>query len=540
MTTFLIDNPLLVLFLVAALGFLIGRLRVAGFSLGVSAVLFVGLAFGALDPAIGLPEIVFEFGLIVFVYTVGLAGGPGFVAALRRHGLQENLAVVGVLVVAAGVITGIHRLLDLSPAQSAGLFSGSLTNTPALATVLESIAAGGSEANLADPVVAYSVAYPLGVLGVLVMVTLLTRRWSATDDDEEHELRRLGVMAQEVVDVTVLVTRDLEDTRVDDLSSEDPLNRVMLARQERGGHQWLVRADDVLAPGDRVSVVGPPDDVAHAVALLGTAVDEPLMQHGDLDYRRIFVSSPETVGRTVGELDLPTRFDATVTRVRHGDLDRLAMPTMVLEPGDRVRVVAPRSRMADVTTFFGDSWKALSEVDVAVFGLGIALGLLVGEIPIPLPGGGTFALGLAGGPLLVGLTLGAIGRSGPIVWQLPYNANLTLRQTGVILFLAGVGTRSGFGFATTVTDGGLLLLLAGAAVTVSTATLMLLVGRHILHVPVAVLTGLVAGVHTQPAVLAFANERAGNEAPDLGYATVFPVATVTKIVLAQLLLTGLG
>lgn len=539
MIAYLVDSPLFVLFLVAAIGFLVGRIHVRGFSLGVSAVLFVGLAFGALDPAIGLPAIVFEFGLIVFVYTVGLAGGPGFVAALRRDGLRENALVVGVLVLAAGLVVVADRLLGLTAAEAAGLFSGSLTNTPALATILESLTASGQDAALAEPVVAYSLAYPIGVLGVIVAITVLTRGWG-TDGGEQRELQRLGVSAQELVDVTVEVTHDLGEHDVTELSRTDPLDRVMLARHQRGGHQWLVRGDDVLRPGDRVSVVGAPEAVRAAVDLLGEPRDEPLMRHADLDYRRIFVSTPETVGRTVAELDLPGRFDATITRVRHGDMDRLAMPDMVLEPGDRVRVVAPRHRMGDVTRFFGDSWKALSEIDVGVFGLGIALGLLVGSIPIPLPGGTTFSLGLAGGPLVVGLVVGALGRTGPIVWQLPYNANLTLRQVGVILFLAGVGTRSGYGFATTVADGGLPLFLAGAVVTCVTATATLLLGHHVLRVPVSVLTGIVSGVHTQPAVLAFANDRAGNEAPDLGYATVFPVATITKILLAQLLFTVLS
>lgn len=540
MTAFLVDNPLVVLFGVAAVGFLLGRIRVGGFSLGVSAVLFVGLAVGALDPDIGLPAIVFELGLIVFVYTVGLAGGPGFVAALRRHGIRENAAVVAVLAAAGGLVVALAGLLDLSAPEGAGLFAGSLTNTPALATVLEALSSGDARGSVAEPVVAYSLAYPIGVLGVIVAITVLTRRWDGTDDDEAGELQRLGIVTQELVDVTVVVTEDLADFDVAELSTHDPFDEVMLARHQRGTHQWLVRGEDVLEPGDRVSVLGTPDQVAAAVQRLGTPTDDSLVQHTSLDYRRIFVSSPATVGRTVAELDLPGRFDATVTRVRHGDLDRLAMPDMVLEPGDRVRVVAPRERMREVTRFFGDSWRALSEIDVAVFGLGIALGLLVGAIPLPLPGGATFSLGSAGGPLLVGLALGAIGRTGPIVWQLPFNANLTLRQTGVILFLAGVGTRSGYQFASTVADGGLPIVGAGALVTVATAVTMLLVGHHLLRIPTPVLTGLVAGVHTQPAVLAFASDRAGNEAPDLGYATVFPVATVVKILLAQLLLSVLA
>lgn len=543
MTTFLIDNPLFLLFLVAAIGYLVGRIRIGSFSLGVSAVLFVGLAFGALDPGIGMPEIVYQFGLILFVYTVGLAGGPGFVAAMRRDGLRENLFVVAMLTGAAGLVVVAHHLLDLRPGLSAGLYAGSLTNTPALATVLESVTtstpAAELDAALADPVVGYSVAYPIGVLGVILAIAFVTRRWDAHSPQQRHELQELGVMAEEIQDVTITVTRDLGQLPVAELS--DRLHGVLLARQRRERHQWLVRGHDVLAPGDQVSVVGPPQAVAEAVALLGEVSQDQLMQRdSELDYRRIFVSNPEAVGLPISELDLAGRFNATVTRVRHGDMDRLARGDMKLELGDRVRVVAPRDRMGEVSRWFGDSTKALSEIDIGVFGLGIALGLLLGSVPIPLPGGASFSLGLAGGPLVVGLVLGALRRTGPIVWQLPYNANLTLRQTGLILFLAGVGTSSGYGFVTTVGDGGLPVFAAGAVITFATALATLMVGRHLLHIPVDVLTGMVSGVHTGPAGLAFANDLADNEAPDLGYATVFPVATITKILLAQLLLVTLS
>jgi putative transport protein len=209
----------------------------------------------------------------------------------------------------------------------------------------------------------------------------------------------------------------------------------------------------------------------------------------------------------------------------------------VLEPGDRVRIVAPRERMESVTRFFGDSYRMLSEIDVAAFGLGIVAGLLLGLVPIPMPGGGSFRLGMAGGPLVVGLVLGALERTGPITWQLPYNANLTLRQLGAVLFLAGVGIRSGHAFVGTVRSSeGLVMLVVGAAVTVAAAVLAVWLGMALLRVPVDVLCGIVAGMQTQPAVLAFAVEQSGDDLPNTGYASVYPVATIAKIVLAQVLL----
>jgi len=242
------------------------------------------------------------------------------------------------------------------------------------------------------------------------------------------------------------------------------------------------------------------------------------------------------VERPLSELRLPDRFGALVTRVRRGDVDLLPEGGTVLELGDRVRVLAPRSRMTEVAAFFGDSYRALAEVDVLSFGLGIAAGLMLGMISVPLPHGGSFSLGVAGGPLIAGLFLGAAGRTGPVVWQLPFSANLTLRQIGIVLFLAGVGTRSGWVFARTVTQGGSLsLFLSGAAITMATTLLALAIGRRVLKVRPSVLMGMVAGIQTQPAVLAFANEGVADDGPNAGYAAVYPFATIAKILLAQLL-----
>jgi putative transport protein len=222
--------------------------------------------------------------------------------------------------------------------------------------------------------------------------------------------------------------------------------------------------------------------------------------------------------------------------VRRGDIEFLPDKTTVLELGDRVRVVAPPSRMDEISHWFGDSYKALSEMDVITFSLGIALGLLLGSIPIPTGAGASFKLGFAGGPLIVGLVLGRLGRTGPLTWSLPFSVNLTVRQMGLVLFLAGVGTRSGYAFVSTFREGGGLTVFAvGAVVTCMVALGSLWVGRRLLKIPMSVLIGMVSGVHTQPAALAFACEQTGNDLPNLGYAMVFPIATIGKILLAQLL-----
>jgi putative transport protein len=313
--------------------------------------------------------------------------------------------------------------------------------------------------------------------------------------------------------------------------------KVLFARRRRGEEITVMSGDEPLAVGDLVTVVGSMAELNRVIEALGELAEERLeLDRTDLDFRRIFVSDPAVAERPISELKLLQRFGAVVTRVRRGDVDLLPNGGTILELGDRVRVLGPRSRMSEVAKFFGDSYRALAEVDVLSFGLGIAAGLVLGLIPVPLPNGGTFSLGVAGGPLVAGLILGAMGRMGVVVWQLPYSANLTLRQIGLVLFLAGVGTRSGWVFSQTFAkSGSLTLFLAGTAITLLTTMLALVIGRKFLKIRPAVLFGMVAGVQTQPAVLAFANENAVDDGPNAGYSAVYPFATIAKIILAQLL-----
>lgn len=533
MVDLLADNPLLVLFVVTAIGYPLGRLRVGGFRLGVAAVLFSGLLIGAVDARLALPSELQLFGLTLFIYTIGLASGPGFVASLKRQGVRDNLLVLGLLLFASLLTAALHYALGLNSSVSAGLFAGSLTNTPALASVLERLPRDLQAA----PVVAYALSYPIGVIGVIVLMQFMSRWVKADFGAEAKALRDLGASGEHLVNTTVQVTRpDIGEISIAGWREREGWE-VIFGRFRRGGSTQLVYPYTVLHPGDAVSVIGSEAAVARAVAFLG----EPSAHHlefdrSELDFRRVFVSNPEVADKTLAELKLPQRYGALITRVRRGDSEMLPHGQTRLELGDRVRVLTRREVMPQVTKLFGDSYRALSEVNMLPLSLGIIMGLLLGTVPIPLPGGLSFSLGMAGGPLVVAIILGAIGRSGKLVWQLPYSANLTLRQLGLILFLAGVGTRSGYAFGHTVASAqGLRLIVCGGLITLTTALLTLLVGYKLYHIPMSLLLGLLAGLQTQPAALAFASERTGNDLPTIGYATVFPLATILKILLAQLL-----
>ncbi len=537
MVEILIANPLLLLFVVAALGMVLGRIRILGVQVGVAAVLFTGLAFGALDPQLRLPEFVVQLGLAIFVYMVGLASGRAFMRSFNRRGLRANALVLTALLCGAGLTLLLAQLLALDPAVAAGLFVGATTNTPALAGVLETLRNSG-EAAQATAVVAYSLAYPGGVLGVIIAIALIQRLWRIDYSREAAGLRDYGATGEHLANLTVRITRaELSQAPIQFWREQEHWH-VILGRYRRHDELDLVQPDTVLQVGDEVTLVGTHEDLHAAAARMGEVVDINLtFDHSRLDFRRVFVSNPKVAGRTLAELRIPQRLGAVITRVRRGDMEFLPSDDLRLELGDRVRVVCRRDHVERVSQFFGDSYQALSEVNIPILATGLCLGLMLGMVPIPLPGGLTLQLGFAGGPLLVALALGAIGHSGPVLWNLPFSANLTLRQFGLLLFLAGVGTNSGYAFASTLRAGeGLDLLLAGALLTFTLALSTLIIGYRLLKLPMNIMLGVVCGQHTQPAALGYAVEQSRNDLPHLGYATVFPLATVVKIILAQLIL----
>lgn len=545
MLKILIDNPLLLLFLVAAVGYPLGRIRIRGSSLGAASVLFTGLAIGSLHPDLMLPEIVYVLGVALFVYTVGLANGPAFVASLRREGLRDNLLVVGILLFAASLMLLLSKLLHLKPALTAGMFAGSLTNTPSLAALLDTIKHTVPRDTLnqflAEPVIGYSITYPVGVIGTIAAMHLFQRIWKIDYRAEAKQLRCLGVATEPLRNITIQVTRaEATEHTIEELRRKQAWD-VIFGRVRHGDSISLADPGTRFAPGDLVTAVGIHDELEKITRFLGeesgTEID---LDRREFDYRRIFVSNPKLAGRRLRDLRLKEVHGAIITRIRRGDDDLLPRGDTMLELGDRVRVITDRDRIDSISAFFGDSYRAVSEVDILTFSLGLALGLFLGTLPIPLPGGTELRLGFAGGPLITALVLGTIGRTGPMVWTLPYSANMTLRQIGLILFLAGIGTRAGYGFVTTFTrEGGLLLFGAGAVLTFSAALSMLWIGYRILKIPMSLLTGMLAGLQTQSAVLGYALEQTRNDLPTVGYASVYPIATITKILLAQLLLTVL-
>jgi putative transport protein len=520
----LTGNPALAVFLVASLGGLVARLRLGAFSAGIAAVLFAGIAVGAFVPSLVVPDPVWQIGLAVFVYTIGITSGPSFRrSTLSRRGLKVNLLVVVALAAAAAVAAGLGVLAGFGGPQIAGAFAGGETSTPALAGLLGALE-GKSAATVAEPVVGYSLSYPFGVMLAVGLVYLLLRHQRKKSKTDTVCTRTIRIEHS---------NGTLGELRADGVA------RVAFGRVQRNG-DLLIASDDLqLLERDLLTVTGNAKDVKRLAKTLGhKSSNQVQLDRSEYDLRRIAVSHRRVLGRTIAELDLEGTYKATITRVRRGDIEIVATPEMQLELGDRVRVDCPRTQLEKVRQFFGDSYRALGEFDALGLCLGITLGLLLGSVSVPLPGHGSFSLGFAGGPLIVGLVLGALGRTGKIVWQLPYTASLTLRQFGTTVFLAGLGIKAGTAFASALHDPS-SLYFAGSGIAIAAVSLaVLVVGARLLHLggPEAI-AGLVSGAQSQPAVLAFATEQLTDDRElYANYATVFPFEMIVKILLAQVLL----
>ena len=539
-----IENPILMLFAVVGMGYWLGRVKVRGVSLGVAAVLFTGLAVGGTNEQLHVPESMVFLGLTIFIYTIGLSSGPSFFATFRKRGLKDAYFVMGSLAFSAVLVVGAFYLFDFSAATSSGIFAGSNTNTPALAGLIDAIRNLKETPTLIknwseSAVVGYSLTYPFGIFGGIIAIHL-SAKWLGVDfKAEEESLQDEYPTKRDIVSEVVTVKHDtFENMTIRDIKKMKGW-KVVFGRIERGEEVLLTNWDSMIKVGDRIAVIGRKEEVQDVVDALGEATpyDVPSNQ-SEYETKRIFVSSPKIAGERLATLNLGEQFSAIITRIRRGDVDIVANGETVIELGDQVIFIARRRDIPKIRAFFGDSYEELGRINLLSFGLGMALGLLLGMVSFQLPGGIDFKLGFAGGPILVALLLGNLRRTGPIVWSLPYNANVTLRQFGLIIMLAGIGINSGYTFTSTLLNGdSAIILLVGFFISFLTAVGTLFVGYKLLKIPFSFLVGMVA---TQPAILDFAMEKTGNKLPIIGYTLILPVSLIVKIIYVQILFAVLS
>lgn len=520
MAELLTSSPLMTLFLVVALGGVLGIIPFGKLKFGAAGALFVGLFIGNLAPELGgSMGLVQNLGLALFVYMVGLSAGQTFFRDLKRY-YKLMLAAVGAIALGAIVAALAGPLLDLSIELSTGVFAGSLTNTPALA-------AATAVTGTAEPGVGYSLGYPMGVfMGIVLVSMVVSRKWLETNDTPSYA-------GQSLTAVTAVAEKEIPLRQIPGWQAQD----IRVSYLYRDGKTRVISPGEELQKGDQIVIVGMEGAVTEAVEAIGHVRPEHLADdRSRVDFRSFTVSEKELAGMTVAELNLPGRYGAVVTRIHRGDFELLASDFEHLEIGDRVMVAFPRAEYENLESFFGNSERKVSQVDAVALGLGMVLGLLLGMVEVGLPGGGTFSLGSAAGPLIVGMILGYLYRTGPLIWQLPLAANETIRQLGLLLFLASVGIASGPAFAETAFSvTGLKALALGALIAVVVLVTVAIFGR-VLKVSAQRTAGTMAGALGQPAILSFAQSKEQDERIESGYASVFALAIIAKILLTYVIL----
>ena len=538
-------QAVVVVSLISTLGIGLGKIRFFGISLGTAFIFFVGILAGhfglSLDPA--MLTYAESFGLVIFVYALGLQVGPGFFSSMRADGLRLVSHAIAIVLLGTALAMAMRYAFGVSMPDMSGILCGATTNTPALGAAQQTLQQMGIDANGAA--LSCAVAYPLGVVGAIL--TLIGLRYllridvkreeaaAGQDSDAQKDLttRRLSV---EIVNAAVNGKTVAE---IRDLALRD----FVISRISRGGGSpELADASTALHCGDRILLIAAPRDVEALVALLGREVDaEPMVHDKAMISRRILITKPELNVKTLSELRVRSTCGVTITRINRSGIDLVASGNLQLQIGDRVTVVGPELSVAHAERLFGNSLKRLNHPNLIPIFTGIALGVLLGSISFWIPGiPQPVKLGLAGGPLIVAILIGRYGPHYKLVTYTTMSANLMLREVGISLFLAGVGLGAGEDFVPTLVAGGYVWIAYGAVITIVPLLLAGLFGRFYYKLNYYTLIGVLSGASTNPPALAYSAEQTSSDAPSVGYATVYPLSMFLRVLAAQLLILIFG
>ncbi len=534
----------LVLMLVAVVGLSISSIKIKGVGIGIVGVLFSGILAGHFGLGIShdILEFVREFGLILFVFTIGLQLGPGFFASLRRQGLKLNVLAVAIIVMGAVIAIGLAKFAGLNLFACFGLFSGATTNTPSLGAAQQTLKGMGGDAaaNATLPAVAYAVAYPGGVFGIIAVLLFIRGIFRINPEKEAEEFRAMEKAGKEPLERMNLVVENanVENRPLSELPGRE--GGIVVSRIKRAGSPEVEIASEQtqLHQGDTILAVGTAKALEKFRVVIGRVSEMNLMKApGRVITRKIVVTRKSVLGKTLDELDLDDVYGVAVTRVMRADIEMTAVPELNLQFGDVLQVVGEEKDIQRVGEVVGNRMRALNETHFIPICIGIALGVLLGTLPVTVPGMPVpVRLGIAGGPLVLAILLSRLGRIGSLVWYMPANANVAFRELGIVLFLACVGLKAGESFFETVfTEQGVHWMLGGLAITVIPILVVGLFARIVLKLNFTALSGLLAGSMTDPPALAFANAVSSSDAPSVAYATVYPLTMLLRILTVQVL-----
>lgn len=525
MISSLFSSTIFVLFIIIALGFIVGRISIKGITLDVSAVIFVALLFGHFG--IVVPAELGNFGMILFIFAIGIQAGPGFFSTFKSKG-KTLAGIATVLVLTAAIVALVMKyVFGLNAPDTAGLLAGALTSTPGLATARE--ITGDNAA------ISYGIAYPFGVIGVILFVKLLPRILKIDVKQEEAKLNAdqkelnpdIVARAYEVSN-PLIIGRQLQDIKL-------RLNTgAVISRIRRGEESILPKATTVLQAGDRIKAVGTPASHEKVREFVGRQLEGELPFGKNVELQTGLVTARPVINQTLGSLNLQQNFHCVVTRVRRSGIDLSPSPSLTLKFGDKLTLVGSKDTMDEVLGLIGNDSKRISDTDFLPIALGIALGVVVGQISLSFSDSFTFSFGLTGGVLLTALVLSAIGKTGPVIWTMSGSANQLLRQLGLLLFLANVGTAAGQGLVDTFRDSGWSLFISGFFITLLPMIVATLVARYFFRINILDLLGTLTGGMTSTPGLAAADSMADSSAVSVAYATVYPVAMVLLIICIQI------
>ena len=536
-----------ILALVAVVGLFIGNVKFRGIGLGIGSVLFGGIIVGHFVSQAGMTlssdmlHVIQEFGLILFVYTIGIQVGPGFFASLRVSGLRLNLFAV-LIVIIGGLVTAIlHKLFDIPLPVVLGIFSGAVTNTPALGAGQQILRDLGTPMEMVDQMgMSYAMAYPFGICGILFTMWMLRVifRVNVETEAQQHESSRTnGGALIKTINIRV------ENPNPHDLAIKDvPIlngDKIICSRLKREETLKVPSPDTIIQLGDLLHLVGQPADLHNAQLVIGQEVDTSLSTKGtDLRVERVVVTNENVLGKRIRDLHFKERYDVVISRLNRAGVELVASGDISLQFGDILNLVGRPSAIDAVANVLGNAQQKLQQVQMLPVFIGIGLGVLLGSIPVFVPGfPAALKLGLAGGPLIMALILGRIGSIGKLYWFMPPSANLALRELGIVLFLSVVGLKSGGDFVNTLVNGeGLSWIGYGALITAVPLITVGILARMLAKMNYLTMCGMLAGSMTDPPALAFANNlHPTSGAAALSYATVYPLVMFLRIITPQLL-----
>ncbi|EGJ08227.1 TrkA C-terminal domain protein [Escherichia coli D9] len=536
-----------ILALVAVVGLFIGNVKFRGIGLGIGGVLFGGIIVGHFVSQAGMTlssdmlHVIQEFGLILFVYTIGIQVGPGFFASLRVSGLRLNLFAV-LIVIIGGLVTAIlHKLFDIPLPVVLGIFSGAVTNTPALGAGQQILRDLGTPMEMVDQMgMSYAMAYPFGICGILFTMWMLRVIFRVNVETEalQHESSRTnGGALIKTINIRV------ENPNLHDLAIKDvPIlngDKIICSRLKREETLKVPSPDTIIQLGDLLHLVGQPADLHNAQLVIGQEVDTSLSTKGtDLRVERVVVTNENVLGKRIRDLHFKERYDVVISRLNRAGVELVASGDISLQFGDILNLVGRPSAIDAVANVLGNAQQKLQQVQMLPVFIGIGLGVLLGSIPVFVPGfPAALKLGLAGGPLIMALILGRIGSIGKLYWFMPPSANLALRELGIVLFLSVVGLKSGGDFVNTLVNGeGLSWIGYGALITAVPLITVGILARMLAKMNYLTMCGMLAGSMTDPPALAFANNlHPTSGAAALSYATVYPLVMFLRIITPQLL-----